>query len=90
MELGYYCSCTGDDPCGSPGIAVEFCVHITHASSVSDTVPISPWNIPMNVSSGDRDQRTKEALGTMGASVFRFLLASAFVFIPFSWDSYKL
>lgn len=25
------------------------------------------------VSSGDRDQRTKEALGTMGASVFRFI-----------------
>ncbi|XP_002510680.3 NPC intracellular cholesterol transporter 1 isoform X1 [Ricinus communis] len=37
------------------GIAVEFCVHITHAFSVS---------------SGDRDQRVKEALGTMGASVF--------------------
>ncbi|KAI3517965.1 hypothetical protein L1887_06233 [Cichorium endivia] len=39
----------------SVGIAVEFCVHITHAFLVS---------------SGDRDQRTKEALGTMGASVF--------------------
>ncbi|XP_050204981.1 uncharacterized protein LOC126655019 [Mercurialis annua] len=37
------------------GISVEFCVHITHAFSVS---------------SGDRDQRVKEALGTMGASVF--------------------
>ncbi|OVA00612.1 Sterol-sensing domain [Macleaya cordata] len=37
------------------GIAVEFCVHITHAFSVS---------------SGDRGQRAKEALGTMGASVF--------------------
>ncbi|RVX16076.1 Niemann-Pick C1 protein [Vitis vinifera] len=37
------------------GIAVEFCVHITHAFSVS---------------SGDRNQRMKEALGTMGASVF--------------------
>uniref|UniRef100_A0A7N0U220 SSD domain-containing protein n=2 Tax=Kalanchoe fedtschenkoi TaxID=63787 RepID=A0A7N0U220_KALFE len=39
----------------SVGIAVEFCVHITHAFSVAG---------------GDRDQRTKEALGTMGASVF--------------------
>ncbi|KAL5557719.1 hypothetical protein UlMin_033930 [Ulmus minor] len=39
----------------SVGIAVEFCVHITHAFSVS---------------SGDKDQRMKEALGTMGASVF--------------------
>ncbi|KAM7513994.1 hypothetical protein LguiA_003577 [Lonicera macranthoides] len=39
----------------SVGIAVEFCVHITHAFLVS---------------SGDRDQRTKAALGTMGASVF--------------------
>ncbi|CAK9178320.1 unnamed protein product [Ilex paraguariensis] len=37
------------------GIAVEFCVHITHAFVVS---------------SGDRNQRTKEALGTLGASVF--------------------
>ncbi|OWM70574.1 hypothetical protein CDL15_Pgr014247 [Punica granatum] len=37
------------------GIAVEFCVHITHAFSVSG---------------GDRDQRMKEALSTMGASVF--------------------
>ncbi|KAI9201267.1 hypothetical protein LWI28_020944 [Acer negundo] len=39
----------------SVGIAVEFCVHISHAFSVS---------------SGDRDQRMKEALSTMGASVF--------------------
>lgn len=39
----------------SVGIAVEFCVHITHAFLVS---------------SGDRDQRTKDALSTMGASVF--------------------
>ncbi|XP_021732185.1 Niemann-Pick C1 protein-like [Chenopodium quinoa] len=39
----------------SVGIAVEFCVHITHAFMVSG---------------GDRDQRMKEALGTMGASVF--------------------
>ncbi|KAI7740896.1 hypothetical protein M8C21_017477 [Ambrosia artemisiifolia] len=39
----------------SVGISVEFCVHITHAFLVS---------------SGDRDQRIKEALGTMGASVF--------------------
>ncbi|KAH7849400.1 hypothetical protein Vadar_017340 [Vaccinium darrowii] len=45
----------------SVGIAVEFCVHITHAFSVS---------------SGDREQRTKEALGTMGASVFRFAFFS--------------
>ncbi|XP_010242906.1 PREDICTED: Niemann-Pick C1 protein-like [Nelumbo nucifera] len=39
----------------SIGIAVEFCVHITHAFSVSG---------------GDRGQRAKEALSTMGASVF--------------------
>ncbi|XP_068639984.1 uncharacterized protein [Aristolochia californica] len=39
----------------SIGIAVEFCVHITHAFSVSI---------------GDRGQRAKEALSTMGASVF--------------------
>ncbi|XP_077246845.1 uncharacterized protein LOC143886669 [Tasmannia lanceolata] len=38
----------------SVGIAVEFCVHITHAFSVSN---------------GDRGQRAKEALSTMGASV---------------------
>ncbi|KAK4751490.1 hypothetical protein SAY87_004972 [Trapa incisa] len=37
------------------GIAVEFCVHITHSFSVSV---------------GDKDQRMKEALSTMGASVF--------------------
>ncbi|KAI4389641.1 hypothetical protein MLD38_001846 [Melastoma candidum] len=39
----------------SVGIAVEFCVHISHAFLVS---------------SGDKDQRMKEALSTMGASVF--------------------
>uniref|UniRef100_A0A1D1YJ54 Niemann-Pick C1 protein n=1 Tax=Anthurium amnicola TaxID=1678845 RepID=A0A1D1YJ54_9ARAE len=39
----------------SIGIAVEFCVHITHAFSIS---------------SGDRGQRAKQALSTMGASVF--------------------
>ncbi|CAH8284969.1 unnamed protein product [Eruca vesicaria subsp. sativa] len=39
----------------SVGIAVEFCVHITHAFSIS---------------SGNRNQRMKEALGGMGASVF--------------------
>ncbi|CAN1781816.1 NPC intracellular cholesterol transporter 1 [Linum perenne] len=44
----------------SVGIAVEFCVHITHAFTVSI---------------GDREQRVKEALGTMGASVFRFFLS---------------
>ncbi|KAG8369281.1 hypothetical protein BUALT_Bualt15G0135100 [Buddleja alternifolia] len=37
------------------GIAVEFCVHLTHAFVVS---------------SGDRNQRMQEALTTMGASVF--------------------
>ncbi|KAF7829479.1 NPC intracellular cholesterol transporter 1-like isoform X1 [Senna tora] len=40
----------------SVGIAVEFCVHMTHAFAVT---------------SGDKEQRAKEALGTMGASVFR-------------------
>ncbi|KAJ4715850.1 Niemann-Pick C1 protein-like [Melia azedarach] len=39
----------------SIGIAVEFCVHIVHAFLVSD---------------GNRDQRAKKALSTMGASVF--------------------
>lgn len=39
----------------SIGIAVEFCVHISHAFSVSQ---------------GDRNQRTKHALRTMGSSVF--------------------
>ncbi|GLT94522.1 hypothetical protein SLE2022_122590 [Rubroshorea leprosula] len=39
----------------SVGIAVEFCVHITHAFMVS---------------SGSKDERVKEALSTMGASVF--------------------
>ncbi|KAI8028562.1 NPC intracellular cholesterol transporter 1 [Camellia lanceoleosa] len=39
----------------SIGIAVEFCVHISHAFSVSH---------------GDRSQRAKEALRTMGSSVF--------------------
>ncbi|KAL3617746.1 hypothetical protein CASFOL_038067 [Castilleja foliolosa] len=39
----------------SVGIAVEFCVHITHAFLVA---------------SGDKNQRMKEALTTMGASVF--------------------
>ncbi|KAI3459954.1 hypothetical protein Pfo_016617 [Paulownia fortunei] len=37
------------------GIAVEFCVHITHAFMVT---------------SGDRNQRMQEALTTMGASIF--------------------
>ncbi|GLT63217.1 hypothetical protein SLA2020_357960 [Shorea laevis] len=39
----------------SIGIAVEFCVHIAHAFLVSN---------------GNRDQRMKAALSTMGASVF--------------------
>lgn len=39
----------------SIGIAVEFCVHITHSFSVS---------------SGDRGTRAKAALSTMGASIF--------------------
>ncbi|KAE9447443.1 hypothetical protein C3L33_20667, partial [Rhododendron williamsianum] len=42
----------------SIGIAVEFCVHISHAFSVSI---------------GDRSQRAKEALRTMGSSVFRLI-----------------
>eukprot|EP01018_Ginkgo_biloba_P029410 Gb_36406 [translate_table: standard] len=48
----------------SAGIAVEFCVHITHAFSVSD---------------GDRAQRAKEALTTMGASVFSGITITKFV-----------
>ncbi|CAH8338602.1 unnamed protein product [Eruca vesicaria subsp. sativa] len=39
----------------SIGIAVEFCVHISHAFLMSN---------------GNREQRAREALGTMGASVF--------------------
>ncbi|XP_047325787.1 NPC intracellular cholesterol transporter 1-like isoform X2 [Impatiens glandulifera] len=39
----------------SIGIAVEFCVHLSHAFSVSY---------------GDREKRVKEALRTMGSSVF--------------------
>jgi Niemann-Pick C1 protein len=39
----------------SIGIAVEFCVHISHAFLMS---------------SGDREHRAREALETMGASVF--------------------
>ncbi|XP_065864984.1 uncharacterized protein [Euphorbia lathyris] len=39
----------------SIGISVEFCVHIAHAFSVSH---------------GDKNHRAKEALSTMGASVF--------------------
>ncbi|TYK02140.1 Niemann-Pick C1 protein-like isoform X2 [Cucumis melo var. makuwa] len=39
----------------SIGIAVEFCVHLVHAFSVS---------------CGDRNQRAQEALSTIGASVF--------------------
>ncbi|KAL6509851.1 hypothetical protein OROGR_022339 [Orobanche gracilis] len=39
----------------SVGISVEFCIHITHAFLVT---------------SGDRNQRMKGALATMGASVF--------------------
>jgi len=48
----------------SIGIAVEFCVHITHAFSVSE---------------GDRTQRSKEALTTMGASVFSGITVTKFV-----------
>ncbi|RLM65939.1 Niemann-Pick C1 protein-like [Panicum miliaceum] len=39
----------------SIGIAVEFCVHITHAFMIGN---------------GDRETRAKQALSTMGASVF--------------------
>nr|CAB3485431.1 unnamed protein product [Digitaria exilis] len=39
----------------SIGIAVEFCVHITHAFMIG---------------SGDRETRSRQALSTMGASVF--------------------
>uniref|UniRef100_A0A0D6QVW6 SSD domain-containing protein n=1 Tax=Araucaria cunninghamii TaxID=56994 RepID=A0A0D6QVW6_ARACU len=48
----------------SIGIAVEFCVHITHAFSVSE---------------GSRSQRAKEALTTMGASVFSGITITKFV-----------
>ncbi|KAK8699170.1 hypothetical protein V6N13_115264 [Hibiscus sabdariffa] len=42
----------------SIGIAVEFCVHIANTFLVSN---------------GNRDQRMKEALSTIGASVFRYI-----------------
>eukprot|EP00252_Welwitschia_mirabilis_P020709 TRINITY_DN5121_c0_g1_i1.p1 TRINITY_DN5121_c0_g1~~TRINITY_DN5121_c0_g1_i1.p1 ORF type:complete len:1312 (-),score=235.79 TRINITY_DN5121_c0_g1_i1:193-4128(-) len=48
----------------SVGIAVEFCVHITHAFSMSE---------------GDRTQRAKDALTTMGASVFSGITITKFV-----------
>ncbi|XP_061344098.1 uncharacterized protein LOC133290061 [Gastrolobium bilobum] len=48
----------------SIGIAVEFCVHIAHAFMVS---------------SGDRSQRAKTALCTMGASVFSGITLTKFV-----------
>ncbi|KAL5984215.1 NPC intracellular cholesterol transporter 1 [Asimina triloba] len=77
MEFSYYFIGAGNDRCGlgvmamlnvqlnavsvvnlvmSIGIAVEFCIHITHAFSVSR---------------GNREQRAKEALSTIGASVLR-------------------
>ncbi|GLJ40089.1 hypothetical protein SUGI_0820940 [Cryptomeria japonica] len=48
----------------SVGIAVEFCVHITHAFSVSE---------------GSRSQRAQEALTTMGASIFSGITITKFV-----------
>ncbi|XP_050935106.1 uncharacterized protein LOC103490460 isoform X3 [Cucumis melo] len=49
----------------SIGIAVEFCVHLVHAFSVST----NPTHF-ITVSCGDRNQRAQEALSTIGASVF--------------------
>ncbi|KAB2626246.1 Niemann-Pick C1 protein-like [Pyrus ussuriensis x Pyrus communis] len=46
------------------GISVEFCVHMTHAFLVS---------------TGDKDQRTEEALATMGASVFSGITSTKLV-----------
>ncbi|MCL7035268.1 hypothetical protein MKW94_006392, partial [Papaver nudicaule] len=54
------------------GIAVEFCVHISHAFSVSK---------------GDRAQRAKEALGTMGASVFSGITLTKLVGVIVLWFS---
>ncbi|XP_077219940.1 uncharacterized protein LOC143854074 isoform X2 [Tasmannia lanceolata] len=54
----------------SIGIAVEFCVHITHAFSVSN---------------GDRGQRAKEALSTMGASVFSGITLTKLVGVIVLW-----
>ncbi|KAM3743656.1 hypothetical protein ACB098_07G163400 [Castanea mollissima] len=48
----------------SIGIAVEFCVHIAHAFLLSH---------------GDRNQRAKKALSTMGASVFSGITLTKFV-----------
>ncbi|EOX97437.1 hypothetical protein QUC31_015707 [Theobroma cacao] len=48
----------------SIGIAVEFCVHIANAFLVSN---------------GDRDQRMKQALSTIGASVFSGITLTKFV-----------
>jgi Niemann-Pick C1 protein len=70
----------------SVGIAVEFCVHITHAFSVS---PLSVCTSIIHkqfaivtltvrnaqISTGDRNHRMKEALGGMGASVFRYFVS---------------
>ena len=73
----------------SVGIAVEFCVHMTHAFLVNTSLSLAfpyvyfitfLWTfwcllllLFLQVSGGNRDQRMKKALGTMGASVFRCL-----------------
>ncbi|KAJ7967073.1 Niemann-Pick C1 protein-like [Quillaja saponaria] len=56
----------------SIGIAVEFCVHILHAFLVS---------------SGDRGQRAKTALSTMGASVFSGITLTKLVGVIVLWFS---
>ena len=69
----------------SIGIAVEFCVHIVHAFLVSNNRLFFGLDIkvccrmticfcPMQVSHGNRNQRSQKALSTMGASVFRLTL----------------
>jgi Niemann-Pick C1 protein len=68
----------------SIGIAIEFCVHITHAFTVCSflyTFYIHIFFRPfcynfhavLQVSIGDNNQRMKRALSTMGSSVFRLV-----------------
>lgn len=72
----------------SIGIAIEFCVHITHAFTVCSSLytcythtsfpDLFCYNFRavIQVSIGDNNQRMKRALSTMGASVFRLVCTS--------------
>uniref|UniRef100_I1PNW1 SSD domain-containing protein n=1 Tax=Oryza glaberrima TaxID=4538 RepID=I1PNW1_ORYGL len=57
----------------SIGIAVEFCVHITHAFMLFFSIvilkPLMTF-FEMQIGIGNRESRARQALSTMGASVF--------------------